>query len=102
MCLGGLVVRRLCVQPEIWVLNTSLDTSFLFVNETVPNIQKSFKKKYRDDAVDHSTASRWASRLFGDSGDASIRDFVRSGWSHTAQTPNKMQRIIILIFVDKV
>ena len=54
-------------------------------NETVTDIHKRLKKVHGDDTVDHSTVSRWESRLFGESGHAIIRDFSHSGRLYTAQ-----------------
>ena len=54
-----------------------------------------------DDVVDCSTVSQWESRLSGECGQVSILNFSCSGESHSAQTPDSVQRINNLIFADK-
>jgi transposase len=70
-------------------------------NETMGNIHKRFRNVYGDDAVDRSTVSRWAHTFSGESGHANIRDSPRTGSSHTAQTPDNVQRVNDMVLEDK-
>jgi hypothetical protein len=63
----------------------------------VGNIHKRLKNVYGDDAVDHSTVSRLVRRLSGESGHANIRDYPCISRLHTAQTPDSVQRVNIVL-----
>jgi hypothetical protein len=58
--------------------------------------------KYRDNAGDKSTVSRWASRIAGsEKGQAELSDAPRSGRPTTAVTPALLQRADELIRKDR-
>ncbi|PNF29555.1 hypothetical protein B7P43_G01919, partial [Cryptotermes secundus] len=70
-------------------------------NEAVGNIHKILKNVYGDDAVERSTVSRWARKLYGESGHANIRDSPRTGSPHTAQTPDNVQNVNDMVLEDR-